>query len=184
MEKPKHFAKLLLFRISDPFQLCYSLGRHNILLLSLTEIKTSERKQINPFVAVVKYYKDKDITKFIKSGDFEAMRIFKTAIFRNNKVRTKAFLYSSANNLLALLKGKTLRIDSKNPELSKQFYNICVEVNKEFSLGVSFDYDVFDCTASVREYKEKNKHWLIITTDLDKVLESKSSKKNQTAWEI
>lgn len=166
----------MISNLADEQYLAYQLGKQDIYLERIKSIKTSKDRKLTPRIAVIRYHRDSDITSFIKLSGIQALRIFKTAIFRKGRERkTKAFFYATANNLLALSKGLTLRIKSKVPELQKEFYDICVKVEKEKDFGTKFDYDNYDVKVEIKEYKEQERTWILVTTEgLSKFLERSS----------
>jgi len=171
---PKKIAKLLISCPRDEKYIAYRLGQHNIYLEALRAIKTQKNEHSLVRIALIKYEDKGDINLLIQDFNLEpnsyVSRVFKTAIF-SSKLKTKAFLYTAAVNLLALASGKTLRIKSMNKDLQKQFYEICLDINANKGFGVKFDFDEYDAKVELREYKEEDRTWIVIISDLSKFLD-------------
>jgi len=169
---PKRLAKLLVFSVDDHYELAYELGKHDIALQQYRVIKTNENVHLNPKMAVIRYNKDEDIRAFIEKSGIKAFRIFKKGRFR--KAKFKSFLYSTANNLLGLTKGGTIRIWSKDEKLQKKFYDVCLRVNAEQKFNVTFDYDKYDVSVQLRLYNEPDAVWVFVLTEgLDEIAPKK-----------
>jgi len=179
IKMPKLLGKLLVLNLQDEHYLAYKLGQFNIYLEKVKRIETvgsSHESQI-PRLVIIRYEANKDILAFLLKSGLQAERIFKSAVFPRGKgkIKSKAFFYATAVNLLTLLKGRTLRIKSKDPKLQQRFYDICLKINKEKNLGCKFDYDVYEAYVELRKYDNTpGRTWLIVTTrGLDRLVPEK-----------
>lgn len=171
LKLPRNLGKLLVFNLKDRNYLAYKLGQYGIYLERIRNIETV-KDSLCPKLVVVRYSNNSEIYEFIKDSGLQVQRVFKSAVFPKDKVRNKGLFYSTANNLLALVKGKTLRILSKERDLQEEFYKILLEVNEEKKFNCKFDFDIFDVLVEVKKYTTPKRIWIIIVTQgLDKVLE-------------
>jgi len=125
-----------------------------------------------PAFATVRYAKERDLDNFINELGLEAKvrRVFKAGkYFRESNVNMqKNFLWRTAENLLGLLPGKTLRVMCKDADLRKLFFDVLTEANEKNKFGCTFDYDNYDLEVELRPYKVKGHLWLIVTCNLQK----------------
>jgi len=179
---PKLLGKLLVLNLQDDNYLAYKLGQFNIYLEKVKRIETvgsSHESQI-PKLVIIRYETNQDILQFLLKSGLQAERVFKSAAFPRKKkgIKSKAFFCASAMNLLTLLKGRTLRIKSKDRKLQQEFYDLCFKINKEKNLGCKFDYDLYEAYVEVKSYENTpGKIWIvIITRGLDTLVPEKPSK--------
>jgi len=152
-------AKFLIYS-NDVNEIYYELGKRELFvnkIKMLTEL--SDKK--NPFAVMVITDKEKNLTKFIQDTDLRAIRLFKTCIYKKKfkKPPTK-FVYTTCRNLVGLLHGKTVRVESNDKDLQDMFYKVMVEINDEFNFGCKFDFDKYDVAFVIKTIKMKKRVFL------------------------
>jgi len=156
---PKTVNKLLVF-CSNPKFLAWQLGKYGIYLDKFRLIKTSDHLQpLQPGIAEVKSENDEEVINFIQNAPIKAFRIFKTARYKDNV--PIGFYYQAMKNLLGLLRGESIYIKSRDPEIRQKFYEVAEEINKEHNFNCTLDYDEFDYVFESREYNDNGRKILV-----------------------
>ncbi len=123
-----------------------------------------------PYVVTVRTEDLSRVADFIQEcPGFRAYRIFKHGMnFRDiAKKNVIGIICETTKNMLHLYPGKTFCIASKNKKLRQIFYEKAVQINEEYNLGCSFDYDEYDYTLEIRAYKRfkdgEFHRWAVVT---------------------
>lgn len=159
---PQSITKLLIVGVHNFNELAFELGKKNLYLQSMIPIEVSENVVMQPHIVTVRYFTREELNNFIDNSVYNVKRIFKHAIY-TAKVKEKALLYSSAKNLLHIINGRTLRIDSKDKNLRQYFYEIAQEVNKKEKTNVKFDFDEYDVKIDLQQHVAPNGVFIILT---------------------
>lgn len=170
---PPNMGKLLVYGALDENYLAYELGKNGIYLDHVDRVETTNDERLIPKIAIVRYPRDLDMDNFITTTTLQVLRIFKHAVFTKT-VRTKAFFYSVANNLLGLAAGHVIRVKSNSMKLRDELYKIFETVNKEGKFNCAFDYDDYEVVVDLKVYIAGPKTYMIVTTSgLDDVVVEK-----------
>jgi len=162
----KKVAKFLIYS-NNQNEIYYELGRYGLYVHKI-KMLTEVSDKHNPYAVMAITDNDKNIERFIQGTDLKAIRLFKTVMFsgKYNKPPTK-FVYTACRNLVGLLHGKTIRVESNDKDIQDIFYKVCVEINDEFNFGCKFDFDVYDVAfviKSIKISKKKKKTRIFLTT--------------------